>query len=150
MKKMTRSIKGAMSFLRRPSVLQYRETKPQVFKNQIVRGPIVRNEEVIAYAAKAAHVPETTVSLAMSAMFDAINYYVTQGRTVQVPHLGSFKADTKVKVAQTEAECTTEKIKRRRIRFYPKGDIAELARWDNITFKDEKTLSKMAGFVYPS
>ena len=129
--------------------LHYRESKPTVFKLQMVRGSVIGGEEVIAYAAQAAHVPETTVQMAMNGLFDAINYYVTQGRCVQIEGLGSFKPVTRYKVAQSEEDCTADGIKKRVIQFHPKGEIADMARYNNISFSENKTLTNMAcGLLY--
>lgn len=148
-KRQTRSVRGTMTYLKRPAQLTYRESKPWMFKLQMVRGSVIKNQEVIAYAAQAAHVPETTVAMAMNGLFDAINYYVTQGRCVQVKGLGSFKPNTKVKVAQSEEDCTADSIIRRRIQFYPRGEIADMARYGNITFCENKSLTDMAcGLVW--
>ena len=148
-KRKTRSVKGTMTYLKRPYTLTYRESKPTVFKLQMVRGSVIGGEEVVAYAAQAAHVPESTVQMAMNGMFDAINYYVTQGRCVQIAGLGSFKPTTRYKVAQSEEDCTVDHIKGRVIQFFPKGEIADLARYDNISFSENKTLTNMAcGLLY--
>ena len=148
-KRKTRSVRGTMTYMKRPFTLAYRESKPTVFKLQMVRGSVIGGEEVIAYAAQAAHVPETTVQMAMNGLFDAINYYVTQGRCVQIEGLGSFKPVTRYKVAQSEEDCTADGIKKRVIQFHPKGEIADMARYDNISFSENKTLSNMAcGLMY--
>ena len=44
----------------------------------------------IAYAAKAAAVPDLSIEMAMEAIFDAMNYFVLNGHSVQIPNLGTF------------------------------------------------------------
>ena len=71
MKRKTRSVTGTLAYLKRKYVLTYREEKPTVFKIQVVRGGVIGKQDIVAYAANAAHVPETSVQLAMTAFFDA-------------------------------------------------------------------------------
>lgn len=149
MKRKTRSISGAITYLRRPFRLSFLDEKPWVFKIQPVRGNVIKDDEIVAYAAQAAHVPESTILMAKSALFDAVNFYVTQGMGVQVPGLGSFAPITRVKVAETEEECGADNIKKRIIRFYPNEDVAELGRRNNINFTENKSLTNMAvGLVW--
>lgn len=151
MKRKTRSVSGAISYLRRPYKLSFLDEKPWVYKLQVVRGNVIKDDEIVAYAAQAAHIPETAIQMAKTALFDAINFYVTQGMGVQVPGLGSFAPVTRVKVAQTEEECTADTIKQRIIRFYPFEEVAKLGRRDNINFVENETLTNMAvGLVWQS
>lgn len=147
---LTGNVRGTMGWFKRPWVLNYRETKPLVYKLQTVPGPVIGGDAVIAYAAKAANVPETTVRMAKEALFDAIAYFCANGRTVQVPNLGTFAIHTKVKSAPTAEEATAETIRNRRIQFIPKQSIARLARMDNIDFVYNKNLSELALAAEPA
>ena len=149
MKRNTRSIAGAISYLRRPFRLSFLDEKPWFFKVQPVRGNVIKDDEIVAYAAQAAHIPETALLMAKNALFDAVNFYVTQGMGVQVPGLGSFAPVTRVKVAQSEDECNADTIKKRIIRFYPVEEVAELGRRNNINFVENESLTNMAvGLVF--
>ncbi|MBQ8710036.1 MAG: hypothetical protein IJ550_05615 [Bacteroidaceae bacterium] len=59
--------------------LTFQENKPVVYKAQVVRGPVVKGNDLVSYAANAAHVPESTIRMAKEALFQAIVYYCTQG-----------------------------------------------------------------------
>ena len=61
-KRKTRSVRGTMTYMKRPFTLSYRESKPTVFKLQMVRGSVIGGEEVIAYAAQASSCMKVVVS----------------------------------------------------------------------------------------
>ena len=145
-KRLTRSVAGSMTYLRRPKVLHFNEEKPIVYGMQAVRGSIIKDQAVIAYAAKAAHVPESTILMAMGALVDAINFFCTQGRRVEVPGLGSFAAKTRCKVTRNEEECNTDTIKQhgRVLMFWPSGDVRDMVMTNGITFTESKSLTNMA------
>lgn len=142
MKRMTRNISGKMAYMRRRWRLTYREGKPEVFKMQVVRGNVIGKQEIVAYAAKAAHVPESSILLAVNALFDALAYFCENGHRVQVPGLGSFAPYTKSKVARSEEECNADTIKCRRIEFYPEGDLKSCCA--SISFEENRSLTQNA------
>ena len=55
-------VKGAMTYLKRPYVLGFDENETKVYKLQIVRGNVIKEDAIVAYAAQAAAVPESTSS----------------------------------------------------------------------------------------
>ena len=61
---------------------------------QADRYSTIEYNAIVAYAAKAAAVPESSVEMAMEAIFDAMNYFVLNGHSVQIPNLGTFSAST--------------------------------------------------------
>jgi nucleoid DNA-binding protein len=146
MKKIQGIVKGAMSYLKRPFILKFEESKPTVYKMQIVRGSVIKEDDIVAYAANAAHVPETTIMMAKNALFDAVNYFCSQGRRVMVPHLGSFAAVTRAKFVRNAEDCTVDTIKKhgRVLRFYPCGSVAQSGTLANINLTESKSLSNMA------
>ena len=139
MKRKTRSVTGTLAYLKRKYVLAYREEKPTVYKMQIVRGGVIGKQDIVAYAANAAHVPETSVQLAMSAFFDAIIYFCSNGHRVQVNGLGSFGPVTDCKVVNSMSQVSTDQIKVRKVRFYPEGDLKNVA--SLVTFQENQSLS---------
>ena len=120
-------VKGAMTYLKRPYVLGFDENETKVYKLQIVRGNVIKEDAIVAYAAQAAAVPESTIIMAKNALFDAINYFCANGRRVMVPNLGSFAPVTRVKVTRNEADCDTRTIKKhgRVLRFWPSGAVGQ-------------------------
>lgn len=142
MKKLSKSIKGGMTYFRKKMRLTYREGKPEVFKIQVVRGNVIGKDSIIPYAAKAAHVPETDIELAMNAFFDAIDYFCSNGHRVEVNGLGSFGTVTNTKVARSLEECNAETIRKRKIRMWPTGDLRTMG--SNITFVENEVMSSQA------
>lgn len=142
MKKLSKSIKGGMTYFRKKMRLTYRDGKPEVYKIQVVRGNVIGKDSIIPYAAKAAHVPETDIELAMNAFFDAIDYFCSNGHRVEVNGLGSFGTVTNTKVARSVEECNTETITKRKIRMWPTGDLRTMG--GNITFAENESMSSQA------
>ena len=84
--------------------------------------------------------------MAKNALFDAVNYFCSQGRRVMVPHLGSFAAVTRAKFVRNAEDCTVDTIKKhgRVLRFYPCGSVAQSGTLANINLTESKSLSNMA------
>ena len=144
MARKTRSVKGAVKYIKRPYILGFKDGKPTVFKIQICRGRVIKDADFIAYAAQAANVPESTMITARHAILDAINYFVMNGHGVQLAGLGSFTPRIRVKAVNTEEEVKADTIKAKYIKFNPAGDILNLVNADNISFEEDKELSKLA------
>ena len=144
----TRSVSGNLSWFKRPWILTFRDEKPKVYKAQIVRGPVIKGDDLVAYAAQAAHVPESTIQMAKDALFDAITYFCSNGQNVQVPGLGTFGAETTVKTVKTadglDGDEAKKTIRNKRMRFWPKADVAAMGRLGNVTLTENKELSKLA------
>ena len=115
--------------------LRYREAKPEVYKLQTQRGGIIRDSDVTAYAAQAAHVPESTIAMAQEALFDAINYFCVNGHTVQVPGLGAFGIQLRSKLAKTEDDAGSDVIKNKYIRYWAKDSLRSMCNRKNISVK---------------
>ena len=47
MKKIQGIVKGAMSYLKRPFILKFEESKPTVYKMQIVRGSVIKEDDIV-------------------------------------------------------------------------------------------------------
>lgn len=143
----TASVGGRISWYKKKVRLYYKEEQPVVYKAQALRGNVVKGDDLVAYAANAAHVPESTIRMAKDALFQAINYFCTQGRLVQVPNLGGFKIASRVKSAKTLNELEEEgvdTITQKRLRWYPKAGLAQLGRLANVSVTENKELSAMA------
>ena len=93
---------------------------------QAVRYTTIPYAAIIAYAAKAAGVPESSIALAMEAMYDAMNYFVLNGHSVQIPNLGTFSICVSVKTSTSESEFTSnfaKNLRRVYIRFLPDPEL---------------------------
>lgn len=65
-----------------------------IAKNRYVALPLrystIAYKDIVYYAAKAAHVPESSVEVAMDALYDALSYFVLNGHNVKIDGLGTF------------------------------------------------------------
>lgn len=84
---------------------------------------------IIGYAAKAAAVPESSIEMAMEAIYDAMNYFVLNGHSVQIPNLGTFSIGVRAKGAMSEAEFTAQFSQNLRgvyIHFLPDSELKQM------------------------
>jgi nucleoid DNA-binding protein len=84
---------------------------------------------IISYAAKAAAVPESSIEMAMEALFDAMNYFVLNGHSVQIPNLGTFSIGVRAKSAADESEFTanfSQNLRNVVIRFLPDSELKQM------------------------
>lgn len=140
----TKGSTGVISWFKRQARLGFREGKPVVYKAQVVRGPVVKGDDLIAYAANAAHVPESTVRMAKDALFQAILYYCANGHPVEIPGLGSIGVNIRTKVAKSEKDLSADNIMQKYLRWYPKKEIRVAGTLANLKFVENKELSKLA------
>ena len=83
------------------TVLNYRETKPVVYKLQQLTYPPVKEAELIKYIANSAHIPESTVTAAVAAITEGILYFTINGSQVTIPGFGGFYLVFKTKTSPT-------------------------------------------------
>ena len=140
----TKGSTGVISWFKRQTRLGFRENKDVVFKAQVVRGPVVKCDDLIAYAANAAHVPESTIRMAKDALFQAILYYCANGHPVEIPGLGSIGVNIRTKVAKSEKDLSADNIMQKYLRWYPKKEIRVAGTLANLKFVENKELSKLA------
>lgn len=143
----TASVGGRLSWYKKKMRLYFLEDKPIAYKAQALRGNVVKGDDLVAYAANAAHVPESTIRMAKDALFQAVNYFCTQGHLVQVPNLGGFKVVSNVKTMDSMEALNAagvDAVRKKRLRWFPKAGIAQLGRISNISLTENKELSKMA------
>lgn len=96
---------------------------------QAERYSTIAYDAIIAYAAKAAAVPESSIEMAMEALFDAMNYFVLNGHSVQIPNLGTFSIGVRAKSATDESEFTanfTQNLRNVIIRFLPDTELKQM------------------------
>lgn len=102
----------------------YNDTEKLV--GQAHRYTTIDYESVVGYAAKAAAVPESSIDMSMEALFDAMNYFVLNGHSVQIPNLGTFSIGVRAKSTGSEPEFTADFSKNLRgikIRFLPDPEL---------------------------
>ena len=89
----------------------------------MVRGPVVKGNDLVAYAANAAHVPESTIRMAKEALFQAIVYYCTQGHPVEIPNLGTISVGLRTKTVRDEDDLNADVIRQKYLRWFPKKEL---------------------------
>ena len=82
--------------------------------------------DIISYASKAAAVPESSMTMAMEAIFDAMSYFVLNGHSVQIPNLGTFSITVRCKASDSLEDFTADFASNLRnvvIRFLPSPEL---------------------------
>ena len=134
MKKTTRTSEPLGSIIMYPEKvkLSYLEGEPEKYRLHWKRATPITDEDITAYAAQMTHVPESAITLAQEALFDAIDFFCSNGHAVQVPYLGTFSIQMDSKMVSTAKEANVSSVKRRRLRFYPKANLRAACRLENI------------------
>ena len=144
----TKGSTGVISWFKRKVRLtfleKFLENKPVVYKAQVVRGPVVKGNDLVAYAANAAHVPESTIRMAKEALFQAIVYYCTQGHPVEIPNLGTISVGLRTKTVKNEDDLNADVIRQKYLRWFPKKELRLAGALANVNLVENKELSKLA------
>ena len=96
---------------------------------QADRYSTIEYKAIVAYAAKAAAVPESSIEMAMEAIFDAMNYFVLNGHSVQIPNLGTFSIGVRAKSATSEQSFQSdfaENLRIVKINFLPDPELKQM------------------------
>lgn len=133
----TQKVKGAIALRKEQIKLGFikDEEEQMRWKWFPCRGGVIKNQDLVAYASKAAHIPESALAMATEALFDAISYYCLNGHSVQVPSLGTFGLQLNSKCVADEEGATAETITKKYIRFWPKKEVREQCNLKNINLK---------------
>ena len=116
--------KGQININFKKCRIAYDDTEKLV--GRAVRYSTIPYPEVISYAAQAASVPESNIEISMEALFDALNFFVMNGHSVQIPHIGTFSLKVRVKSTATKEEFVANFSKNLRqisIRFLPAPEL---------------------------
>ena len=132
--------KGTIKMYPEKVKLNYLEGKPEKYRLHWMRSGVITDEDIIAYAAQASHVPPSYIVLAQEALFDAINFFCVNGHAVQIPYLGTFSVNLNSKVVETAEEANAESVTHRRLRFYPKRKLKAACNLKNIRIDIEDVL----------
>ena len=124
--------KGCIRMFPKNTNLNYVEGKPEVFQLCHLHAGIIGNKEIAYYAAKAAHVPISTIELAKEALFDAVTYFCAQGHAVQIPGLGGLAVQFRSKTSETSEDVSLDLVKRKYLRFWAKKEVREQCNLKNI------------------
>ena len=133
--KNTSNVAGNLTLYKKKTVLTFMDDKPTRYKLAPLYGKAIENKDITYYAAKAAHVPESTIKMAMEGLFDAVNYFCAWGHGVQVPGLGMFKPRLNFKTVKTLDEADASTVTRKYLQFFPIGSIRRQCSVKNIKLK---------------
>ena len=122
--------------------LQYRETKPEVYKAFQLTYPQVTYEQLVEEIAQSRGVNTNSTRAVVDALLNRLVHYMEIGHGVSLGTFGSFKPVFTSKVAQTydEIEETLEpdaKGFKKKVRFYPGGKFANMLKGLSVTGASE-------------
>ena len=118
--------KGQLNINYKPRRIAFNNTEKLVGSTD--RYSTIDYRSIIQYAAKAAAVPESSMEMAMEAIFDAVNYFVLNGHSVQIPNLGTFSIGVRAKAALNEVEFTnqfSQNLRGIQIHFLPDAELKQ-------------------------
>ncbi len=81
--------------------------------------------DVLQYAAKAAHVPESSIDVAMDALYDALAYFVLNGHNIKIDGIGTFNIGVNAYAMTDEADAGADAVHRLRIGFIPEMSLRQ-------------------------
>ena len=120
--------------------LQYRETKPEVYKAFQLTYPQVTYEQLVEEIAQSRGVNTNSTRAVVDALLNRLVHYMEIGHGVSLGSFGSFKPVFTSKVAQSydEIEDTLDgKGFRKKVRFYPGGKFADMLKGMTVTSASE-------------
>lgn len=95
--------------------------------NRIVANPnrysTINYKDIVNYAARAAHVPESSIEVAMDALYDALSYFVLNGHNVKIDGLGTFFFGINAYAEEQIENAGADAIHRLKIGYLPEKDL---------------------------
>ena len=99
----------------------------------------IEHDDIVAYAAKAAHIPESSIELSLEAIFDAVDYFVVTGHNVKIPGLGTFAFALNAKVGFADEEGNvpnlSSRIRKMKINFLPNVKLKRAVQNASVSIK---------------
>ena len=89
----------------------------------VSRYSTIAYRDIVQYAARAAHVPESAVDVAMEALFDALSYFVLNGHNVKIDGIGTFAFGVNAKAEINEEDAGANSVHRLKILYLPEMDL---------------------------
>lgn len=90
-----------------------------------VRYSTVKGDELVSYAAKSSHIPESTLLACTLAVREAISYFVLNGHHVDLGKFGILGIRSSQKSATDAEEVNARLVKRVTIGFKPSAEIKD-------------------------
>ena len=100
-------------------VLNYRESKPEVYKLRQVTFPAVTFAQLVNECSQSCGVNTMQTKAVIDALVNRLVHYMEIGHGVKMGTFGSFKPTFNSKVAQSLEDTTLETVKVKKIQFFP-------------------------------
>ena len=103
--------------------------KINLFVPRMDRYSTIGYDQIIAYSAKAAGIPENDMRATMDALMEAFDYFVTNGHSFKLDGVGTFSLSANTKTGDPDAEVCVEgadAISRLRINFLPDKSLKDI------------------------
>lgn len=100
-------------------VLNFRESKPNVYKLRQVTFPAVTFEQLVNECSQSCGVNTMQTKAVIDALVNRLVHYMEIGHGVKMGAFGSFKPTFNSKVAQSLEDATLDTVKVKKIQFYP-------------------------------
>lgn len=109
----------------RKTKMNYKEGKPEGFQAQMVKMPIIREDDLVEYIARSTNLPRSTVVACTMAIAEAIKLHVIHGHRVEFKHFGKFHLKVQNTCVDTLEECKADTVKRIQLCFTPNARIKQ-------------------------
>lgn len=101
-----------------------------IAKNRYVALPLrystIAYKDIVYYAAKAAHVPESSIEVAMDALYDALSYFVLNGHNVKIDGLGTFAFGINAYAQSDIADAGADAVHNMKVLYLPEMSLRQM------------------------
>lgn len=88
-----------------------------------LRYSTIAYKDILYYAAKAAHVPESAIEVSMDALYDALSYFVLNGHNVKIDGLGTFYFGINAYAMENAVDAGADAVHRLKIGYLPDKEL---------------------------
>ena len=120
-------------------VLNYRESKPEVYKMRQITYPTVTSDQLVQEISQSQGINTGTTKAVIDALTNRIVHYMSLGHGVSMGGFGSFKPIFTSKVAQSLEDTTLETLKKKKIQFTPHKALQDML--SNLSITEAEILS---------
>lgn len=130
-------------YSKRKMVLNYRESKPEVWRARQITYPKITEKMLIEEISQSQGIPKTQTKAVIEALLNRCIHYMEIGHLVSLGTFGSFKPVFNAKVSQSEEDLNVERtLKVKKIQFYPGGDFKKMLQQMSIENTDQAFLNE--------
>ena len=91
----------------------------------VVRYSVIKEDELVSYAAQSSHIPESTLLASTLAIREAITYFVLNGHHVDLGKFGIFGIRSKQKTVTDAEQVDPDLVKHLTVGFKPSAEIKQ-------------------------